>query len=67
MTDHLLRIDEAAEYLGVNVQTLRLWKRTGRGPRYVKIARRLVYPIAEIEAWIARSMVDPAERNGNAA
>lgn len=32
-------------------QTLANWRFAGRGPRFVKIGRKVLYPMAEVEAW----------------
>ena len=60
MNSDLLRIEEAASYLGVNVQTLRAWKRKGNGPRYIRFGGKLVYPVREIQVWLDGLLVDPA-------
>jgi hypothetical protein len=47
---HLLP-KEAAERLRVSVKTLESWRCTGGGPRYAKFGKRVLYPLAELEAW----------------
>lgn len=46
---------EAAARLRHSVETLRGWRSTGRGggfgPRYIKFGKRVLYPVAEIEAF----------------
>lgn len=52
--------DVAAEMLGVSEGTLRNWRcrRAGNvGPAYSKIGGRVVYPIAELKAYVARNLV----------
>lgn len=51
--EKLLTIDEAAEQLKTPVKTLRLWKRTGRGPQPRKLGVRLVYRQSDVDAYIA--------------
>ena len=55
----LLNDKEAAEYLGILSQTLRLWRsnlnRTGVyiGPPFIKLGTKLIrYDIADLDAWI---------------
>ena len=46
-----LLTDEAAEFLRLSVRTLEKRRSTGDGPRYRKLGRRVVYTIADLEAW----------------
>ena len=59
----LLTRKEAADYLGVAVRTLAVWKSTGRyNLPVVKIGRLAKYRKADLDAFIARRTVggDPA-------
>lgn len=54
-----LRMSEAqaAEYLGFSPATLRKSRTTGQlggvaAPKYMKLGRRVVYPRAELDAWL---------------
>lgn len=42
----------AAVYLGLKPSTLHNMRVTGDGPMFVKLGRRVVYDIADIEAWL---------------
>jgi hypothetical protein len=47
---------KAAALLGVEPQSLRRWRCEGRGPRFVRYGGprgRVVYPIKEIEVFLA--------------
>lgn len=53
----LLTTSEAAKVLGVQAQTLRVWRLSGKGPAYVrlgsgKFARACYSPLA-LDRWIA--------------
>lgn len=54
---------QAAEYLGVSVHSLRRWRVYGGGPRFLKMGSRVVYPISELDAFQAaclrKSTSDP--------
>jgi excisionase family DNA binding protein len=50
--DRLLTADEAAEYLGVSLQTLYGWRWKRIGPRAAKVGRELRYRQRDIEAWL---------------
>jgi hypothetical protein len=54
---------QAAEYLGVSVHTLRRWRVYGGGPKFLKMGSRVVYPISELDdyqaACLRKSTSDP--------
>ncbi|WP_342629768.1 helix-turn-helix domain-containing protein [Nguyenibacter vanlangensis] len=58
-----LRTPEAARFLGVSCRTLERHRTFGTGPRYRKLGGRIVYKIAELQAWadqgLRRSTTDP--------
>lgn len=45
----------AARWL-ISERTLEQWRWQGKGPRYLKIGARVIYPLAEIEAHEAASV-----------
>lgn len=47
----LLSIQEAAEFLGVPVQTLYAWRTTGKGPPVAKVGRHLRYRPETLARW----------------
>ncbi|QAZ66798.1 helix-turn-helix domain-containing protein [Solidesulfovibrio carbinolicus] len=46
-----LRTREAAEYLGVSPGTLEVWRCKGRGPRYCKLGKVVVYDPTDLDAF----------------
>ena len=46
-----LRTPEAARFLGLSHRTLEKHRTYGTGPTYRKIGGRVVYILAELEAW----------------
>ncbi len=52
---HLLDCNPAADYLGLSPITLADWRVQGRGPRYVKLGRRVKYDIADLDDYIAEN------------
>lgn len=42
---------EAAERLRTTTGTLSNWRVRGQGPRFIKVGRKVLYPVAELEAW----------------
>ena len=47
---------EAAERLRTSVGTLANWRVTGTGPRFIKLGRKVLYPVAELEAFEQRQL-----------
>lgn len=44
---------QAADYLGLSVSTLEKLRVTGRGPRYAKAGRRVIYDRRDLDRWMA--------------
>ena len=53
----LLNSQQAAEFLGLKVQTLHNWRHTRRNLNYVKVGRLCMYESVELERFIAESRV----------
>lgn len=52
---------QAGEYLGdVAPRTLQNWRSGGRGPAYVSYGTKIVYRVADLDAFLAAHRVDPA-------
>ena len=47
---------EAAERLRMTVGTLSNWRVQGVGPRFIKLGRKVLYPMVEIEAFENRQL-----------
>jgi predicted DNA-binding transcriptional regulator AlpA len=54
MTDELLDTEAVARYAGLSPVTLRKWRMTGAGPRFVRLGRAVRYRRAELDAWLSR-------------
>ena len=48
MNDKLLISSELAAHWGVKPETLQKWRTKGYGPQYLKISRRILYPIRAV-------------------
>ena len=55
----LLSPRDAAAYLGYQPITLRVWRREGRGPAYLKQARSIRYHVRDLDAWLQAHRVEP--------
>lgn len=53
MAMHLLTQSEAAEFLRLSPKTLEAKRRTGGGPEYCKIGRRVLYEQTALERFVA--------------
>lgn len=69
----LLDTNSAAARLGVAVATLRRWRKSGDGPAWIRVGRRLVkYQRGALEAYLGRGSDDrmrtpPAQAGANEA
>ena len=50
-----LRTKEAAEFLSLSSRTLEKHRTYGTGPAYRKLGGRVVYAVADLQAWIEAS------------
>lgn len=60
-----LTTNEVAELCRTSPETVRYWRHNKRGPRSLKVGRRVLYPAAEVRAWI-ESSPDEKQREGAA-
>ena len=60
-TKRLKNTVEAAEYLGLSPGTLEVWRSLGRGPRYRKFGRRVMYDIADLDRYAATHIVETCD------
>ncbi len=47
-----LRTRQAAEYIGLSPHTLENLRSTGRGPRFFKLGRVVVYELGDLDLWL---------------
>ena len=50
--DKLLTLAEAAGVLRAPVETMRHWRKVGKGPEGFKVGRRVVYRESDVLRWI---------------
>ena len=48
--------NELAQHWGVSPKTLQRWRSEGRGPRYLKLSKRVTYPLVEIRAFESNAL-----------
>lgn len=57
MSKPKLNTHEAAMYLGLQPNTLEVWRSKHRGPRYAKIGSRVLYDPDDLEAFFTSRAV----------
>ncbi len=57
MSDYLTTA-EVAELLRTPAETARFWRHVGKGPRWFKVGRRVLYRRSDVEAWIEQQYND---------
>lgn len=60
----LLSQEDLAVLLEVKVQTLRQWRRLGRGPDFVKTQKSIYYRRSDVEKWLSMNVV-PTNRTAD--
>jgi predicted DNA-binding transcriptional regulator AlpA len=58
ITDRYLDNRQAAQYLKLSPRTLDRLRITGKGPRFRKFGRRVIYAIEDLEAWANERIID---------
>lgn len=58
--------EDLAVLLDVKIQTLRQWRRLGRGPDFVKTQKSVFYRRADVEKWLSMNVV-PTNRTADVA
>jgi predicted DNA-binding transcriptional regulator AlpA len=48
----LLEIDDVSSILRVSRSLLAKWRMSGRGPRFIKVGRRILYECGEVRRWL---------------
>lgn len=52
---------ELAEYLGLSVFTIDSWVSQRREVPFVKMGRRVMFDIGDVQAWVEANKVQPVE------
>lgn len=47
-----LGVEDAAHHVGLSVSTLNKLRMRGDGPIFLKLGRRVVYDVADLNAWL---------------
>lgn len=63
-TPVLLTPEQLAETLNTTTQRLAVHRMNGTGPRFVKEGRRVLYRLADVEAWLEANTRDRTTGEG---
>jgi hypothetical protein len=56
--------EQLAEKIHHSPRTLERWRMTGEGPPYVKLGRKCLYRLREVEAWLAARTIAHTQARG---
>lgn len=54
---------EAAPLVRQNPRTLTVWRSQGKGPRYVKLGRKVFYRKSDLRDFVRAQTIDPESRS----
>jgi hypothetical protein len=57
-------VPKAAAFLNVAPKTLANWRTMGKGPKFCRIGRRIVYRVDDLRRFMDEHLFDPDEREG---
>src|SRR5262245_58945189 len=65
---HYLTSLELAERLRTTAATVKHWRLHRKGPMFIRVGKKVVYPIAEVEAWERQQLeLEQAKRDAATA
>ena len=56
-----LNAKEASAYVGISAKTLNRMRVPGKGPRYTKRGRRVIYDVVDLDEWMEEGKTPPHE------
>ncbi len=56
MDDELLTTEEVARYFRTVPATVRYWRHIGKGPRSLRVGRRVLYRTSDVHAWAEQAL-----------
>ncbi len=57
MEKKLLCPKDVEEIYSISIRTLANWRSLGKGPGYVKLGGKVLYPVYELQKWIRKCKV----------
>lgn len=56
-----MNVEKAADYLGCSESHLNNMRSQGRGPRYLRLGKRVFYRASDLDAYVERAVVETAD------
>jgi hypothetical protein len=56
---------ELAEMWNVSPKTLQRWRSEGRGPRFLKLSKKVVYPLEQIKTFESKALYASTSERAN--
>ena len=56
----MMTTEEVAAYFRTVPATVRYWRHVGKGPRSLRVGRRVLYRAGDVQAWAEQAMTTPA-------
>ena len=60
----VLNENELAQRWGMSPKTLQRWRSEGRGPRFLKLSKRVIYPLDEIQHFENNALYESTWQKG---
>lgn len=60
MDNDLLTTEEVAAYFRTVPATVRYWRHIGKGPRSLRVGRRVLYRASDVRTWAEDALTEPA-------
>jgi predicted DNA-binding transcriptional regulator AlpA len=54
----ILTTEQLAEFVHVPVNTVHYWRAQGTGPRGIKVGKRVIYRLSDVEVWLEGKAAD---------
>lgn len=58
MDDELITTEEVAHYFRTVPATVRYWRHVGKGPRSLRVGRRVLYRTSDVRAWAEMALTE---------
>lgn len=57
--------EDLSKRWGLHLNTIQRWRTEGGGPKFIRLGlKRILYPMAEVEAYESRTVVSTSDKGG---
>lgn len=53
MATRYMTTEEVADLCRTSAESVRYWRNVGKGPDCIKVGRRVLYAVDDVESWLA--------------